>query len=620
MAAASLASGCAYLTHYNYKRDGVAGAGEAIYSDAKQRAILAVPREDQKIALMRELREGALERSRDQWRDAQKIKEKIRTETNTAKAAELEALYKELIKREEYQRNFASQLGSRILSGDVGGADMRLVAFCAEPSPDALSALSASGAIKIDTPKGFSGATQGAFAETAGSIGLRTQSIQLMRDAMYRLCEGAMNGYLGNAAFETLHRRFQNSMVAILAVEQLTGAVRAPALTLNSGAAVGPPAKQMADMTDRVITARGDVRKAESDKTSADEELDKADTKLKEAKDDKTAADNAHKKALAENEATEEGKPKPHDEAALTNLKTALDKADGDLETATSTQEAADKKVKDAEKNLADRQATLADLERGLNDMRLGKAEAFAYGRIERGWLEDGHYARGMRRVAKAVETIVTDFYDQGYVQEVCTTIFTSMVDGEIDERTFDEFAEQFQIPNKEKNGAKSFENRETTVPQLCLDHIALTAEAEIKKAREDIKRIKKDTEFAEREYKFKIDNAEQKLATENEKIDIAVKTLEGIFEETKIEATKINKQVTLLTEWMDENSKNYDEICNPNNVNSAKTKFGSEFPTQYAECKAFIEELWNIHQGKKPSVNIHRALQKVENTIGSFN
>ena len=618
-----------------------------------------MPREDQKIALMRELREDSLERSRDFWKEAQKTKEKLDKETNDTKKAELQIQYQDLVQREAYQRNFASQVGSKILSGDVGGADMRLVAFCAEPSPDALSALSASGAIKIDTPKGFSGAAQGALAEAAGSIGLRTQSIQLMRDAMYRLCEGAMNGYLGNAAFETLHRRFQNSMVAILAIEQLTGAVRAPALTLNSSASVGPPAKQIADMTDRVIKARSDLRKAESDKTLADYELEKANTGLKTAQENHKSADDAHKKAVAENEAAEEGKPKPHDATAIKALEDARDGAKTKETNATTAQANADQSVKDAEKNLTDRQETLAELERGLKDMRLGKADAFAHGHIEEVWADEISATRDMFFVAQSVEKIVTDFYDQGYVQEVCTTIFTSMVDGEIDERTFDQFAEQFAIPNGED--PKALTNRWINVPELCLDHIAQIADEEKKKATQQrqfiltqqehldqqqkllddraraqkkaaarnanevemirkshqlqIEKIKKDNKEETDELKTKLSEAEAKFTNA---LGVASPENIELIESFDVVTSQIGnlEKAQLLTAWEETNSKDAKEICNRSTrKNQAKRILGSDATLTRDQCRETVGQLLRDYEQEQLNISDLKAKAETFNS-----
>lgn len=110
---------------------------------------------------------------------------------------------------------------------------------CAEPSPDALSALAASQGLNVATPEGTTVGQSLTVAETAAAIGLRTQSIQLMRDHMYRVCEAYLSAAIDEFTYRLLHRRFQTTMVGILAIEQLTGAMRPPAVVLAGSAALG---------------------------------------------------------------------------------------------------------------------------------------------------------------------------------------------------------------------------------------------------------------------------------------------------------------------------------------------------------------------------------------------
>ncbi len=110
--------------------------------------------------------------------------------------------------------------------------------FCAEPSPDALASVAASFSGSLTgsssaTDK-LSTALAGQLSGSAASIGLRTQSIQLMRDALYRLCEAHANGAITGFQMRSLQMRYQNMIIGLLAVEQLTGAVRAPAATTGS--------------------------------------------------------------------------------------------------------------------------------------------------------------------------------------------------------------------------------------------------------------------------------------------------------------------------------------------------------------------------------------------------
>jgi hypothetical protein len=178
---------------------------------------------------------------------------------------------------------------------------------CAEPSPDALSALAASQGLSVSTPEGTSVGQSLSIAEAAGAIGLRTQSIQLMRDHMYRVCEGYLSGAVSGITFQLMHRRFQTTVVGILAIEQLTGAIRAPSIVLGGSAQVGN-AEAVAQLTTLRESTAKSVTEAETALATAEEaeekamtELAAAEAALQAAPDDaakKTARD--EKKAKAE--------------------------------------------------------------------------------------------------------------------------------------------------------------------------------------------------------------------------------------------------------------------------------------------------------------------------------
>jgi len=161
--------------------------------------------------------------------------------------------------------------------------------LCAEPSPDALSALAASNKLDVSTPQGTSVGDAFSIAEAAGSIGLRTQSIQLMRDHMYRLCEAYQNGAITPLTFELLHRRFQTTMIAILAIEQLTGVTKAPTIVLGGSAAAGN-AEAVAKLTALKEDQAKAVTEAQSDYSTKEATENKAKSNAKAAQDARDAA------------------------------------------------------------------------------------------------------------------------------------------------------------------------------------------------------------------------------------------------------------------------------------------------------------------------------------------
>lgn len=105
---------------------------------------------------------------------------------------------------------------------------------CAEPSPDAMSAMAMEAAAKGGVPSKVSVELSAALQQSAAFVGLRTTSIQLLRDFGYRLCEAHLSGAINNGQYDLLMRRFQKNVVALLAIEQLTGAVKAPPVVLTS--------------------------------------------------------------------------------------------------------------------------------------------------------------------------------------------------------------------------------------------------------------------------------------------------------------------------------------------------------------------------------------------------
>lgn len=112
---------------------------------------------------------------------------------------------------------------------------------CAEPSPDAISALASSLAGNGElTSEKLQAALklQGAISqtETSSFVGIRTQTIQLLRDGMYRLCEAYMSDALDQRSYNRLQRRYQNLMMGLLSIEQLSGAIVAPQIAIASSA------------------------------------------------------------------------------------------------------------------------------------------------------------------------------------------------------------------------------------------------------------------------------------------------------------------------------------------------------------------------------------------------
>lgn len=161
---------------------------------------------------------------------------------------------------------------------DKEGKKTQRVIVCAEPSPDALSAYAAEVAAKAEIPKEAAVQLAAAMSEGTAYVGLRTQSIQLLRDALYRLCEGYMSGALDKDQYDILVRRYQKYMVALLGIEQLTGAMRSPAVTINTEGSA-EAARSISTMEEEIKEIKNKVAELEGRNVRlAEEKTNKAGT------------------------------------------------------------------------------------------------------------------------------------------------------------------------------------------------------------------------------------------------------------------------------------------------------------------------------------------------------
>lgn len=152
---------------------------------------------------------------------------------------------------------------------------------CAEPSPDALQAVAATTSLSLQDAKNLLQASTG-LSESAANIGLRTQSIQLLRDAMYRVCEGYAGHAIDDDEVTMLHRRYQSLMLGLLAIEQVTGAVTSGqvALFTQMSATAGAAASQVADALNSVNAAEATLATERGTQSKLKGELDDIQTDI----------------------------------------------------------------------------------------------------------------------------------------------------------------------------------------------------------------------------------------------------------------------------------------------------------------------------------------------------
>lgn len=135
---------------------------------------------------------------------------------------------------------------------------------CAEPSPDALATyageLAAKSTVAGKTPVELAGAYQ----EAAAFVGMRSQTIQLLRDQLFRLCEAKMNGVIDTKEYQMLLARNQRYTVALMAIEQLTGSTQVPIVALASTSS--------AALVNDVELAEKQLKEAEAEKSKIETE------------------------------------------------------------------------------------------------------------------------------------------------------------------------------------------------------------------------------------------------------------------------------------------------------------------------------------------------------------
>lgn len=289
-------------------------------------------------------------------------------------------------------------------------AERKLFLLCAEPSPDALSSYGtgAGGTLRIESEAQLQTAL--ALVEQTAAIGLRTQSIQLLRDAMYRTCEAYFSGGLKNEQPYMLLRRFQNIMLGLLAIEQLTGAVKAQQVILNNSTISATGASVESEST-ALIDAREKLAKLEKELEDERRELG---TREKTVQAAETKKENAEK-ALQD---AEEGEKEAKEDA--------LNKANEDLAHAERAQNEQDSVVRLKEKSVEIAKGAVKIAEENLADAR-ARVRASASGEGQLGWVP-GPSGTVAAATAKAVERIVQEVLTQGGMLESCALAVTPLM------------------------------------------------------------------------------------------------------------------------------------------------------------------------------------------------
>ena len=113
---------------------------------------------------------------------------------------------------------------------------------CSEPMPDGLVARAAAGAASgnftLVGGNSGGGGVSGGSSESAASIGFRNETVQLLRDGYFRMCEAYMNGALTTEQYQHMILNADTFMVVVSALQTLGGNPVAPGVAINAGGVI----------------------------------------------------------------------------------------------------------------------------------------------------------------------------------------------------------------------------------------------------------------------------------------------------------------------------------------------------------------------------------------------
>jgi hypothetical protein len=234
---------------------------------------------------------------------------------------------------------------------------VRANSYCAEPSPDAMSAYASALGLGISDPTKRAASLSNALGSSAASIGLRTQSITLMRDALYRMCEANANQAISGVSVEMILRRSQDLTAVIMAIEQLTGAVTANQAILSGSSGSSASASLMANQQLLDAAMKDKEAKAQSLADAKEQNTEKL-TAIANKKTDVTSAQTAYQKASS---ATPQAQN-------TDELKTARDERRAELNTLITQQ-------KDLEQQVQFKQTLLTESQKVFDAIRDSRDE-----------------------------------------------------------------------------------------------------------------------------------------------------------------------------------------------------------------------------------------------------
>lgn len=221
----------------------------------------------------------------------------------------------------------SSTTGSQEL---VPGSREEIRRFCAEPSPDVFAVIAqalsagASWGKSVD-PKAIEAALTAAFSSSEqGSTIPRTQTVNMLRELMFRTCERHINGGISSLELPLQAIRDQRLMVSILAIEQLTGAITPKSVVIGASAETAAGASG-AEAAVRIDDAHKDLQTKTASQQKRESEFNEINTDSKDCEQISEAVTKGNEEGLSD---ALKGKRSKCESAASALAKAKTERAD----------------------------------------------------------------------------------------------------------------------------------------------------------------------------------------------------------------------------------------------------------------------------------------------------
>jgi hypothetical protein len=116
---------------------------------------------------------------------------------------------------------------------------------CAEPSPDTVAAhaaeLAANASLTLKSGDQANSSLAAGYSQSVASIALRTQTIQVLRDGYFRLCEARLNNLIEKQDYQIIVAFIDEFIATVAAIEAVGGTVQAAPIAIYAGGKAKAP-------------------------------------------------------------------------------------------------------------------------------------------------------------------------------------------------------------------------------------------------------------------------------------------------------------------------------------------------------------------------------------------